>query len=159
MKKALIPILLVTHIIVGGVGFGLGIYFLPILTAPPAPSEAELVESSKSASYTATFVPELKGSDRFHWGDGDVSLSPTTITFQGELAPGPDYKLYLTKEFVETEAEFEAIKDNSPQLADIKTFDGFIADIPSGVVLEDYTTVLVWCESFGEFITAAKYRE
>jgi hypothetical protein len=24
--------------------------------------------------------------------------------------------------------------------------------------LENYNTVIVWCESFGEFITAAKYR-
>ncbi|WP_209011195.1 DM13 domain-containing protein [Labrenzia sp. PHM005] len=24
--------------------------------------------------------------------------------------------------------------------------------------IDDYTTVLVWCEAFGEFITAAKYR-
>jgi hypothetical protein len=24
--------------------------------------------------------------------------------------------------------------------------------------LKNYNTVIVWCESFGEFITAAKYR-
>jgi len=26
------------------------------------------------------------------------------------------------------------------------------------VNIEEYTTVLIWCEAFSEFITAAKYR-
>jgi hypothetical protein len=30
--------------------------------------------------------------------------------------------------------------------------------LPDGVDLADYDTVVVWCESFGEFITAASYR-
>ena len=37
-------------------------------------------------------------------------------------------------------------------------FDGFIIDIPPIVDPSAYTTVLVWCEAFGEFITAASYR-
>jgi len=35
------------------------------------------------------------------------------IVHEGKLAPGPDYKLYLTKEFVEHEDEFLPIKDAS----------------------------------------------
>ena len=34
----------------------------------------------------------------------------------------------------------------------------FILDVPAGVDLAAYTTVLVWCETFSEFITAAQYR-
>jgi hypothetical protein len=30
--------------------------------------------------------------------------------------------------------------------------------VPEGVDVEDYTTVIVWCESFSEFITAARYQ-
>jgi hypothetical protein len=40
----------------------------------------------------------------------------------------------------------------------VKTFEGFLLDIPAEVNVDDYNTVLVWCETFGEFITAAKYR-
>ena len=29
---------------------------------------------------------------------------------------------------------------------------------PPAVDIESYTTVLVWCETFGEFISAARYR-
>ena len=158
MKRALIPLLLVTHIAVGGIGFGLGIYLLPILTAQPAPSEAQLAASSKAAEFTTEFIRELKGSDRFHWGEGAVSLSSTQISFQGELAPGPDYKLYLAPKFVETEAEFEAIKNTSLLLGDIKSFDGFILNAPTPIPLSQFNTVIIWCETFGEFITAGRYR-
>ncbi|WP_420407185.1 DM13 domain-containing protein [Hoeflea sp.] len=140
------------------IGFALGIYFLPILTAPDGPDEAMLAESAQSAIYTAEFTRDLEGSDFLHWGEGTVSVSPERIAHQGKLAPGPDYKLYLVPEFVETEAQFEALREQSVRLADVKTFDGFLVDIPQSVDIEAYTTVLVWCESFGEFITAAKYR-
>jgi hypothetical protein len=40
----------------------------------------------------------------------------------------------------------------------VDTFNNFIVKLNSGVNPENYTSVIVWCESFGEFITAAKYR-
>ena len=43
-------------------------------------------------------------------------------------------------------------------MGDIKTYDGFLVSLPADVDVEAYTTVVVWCEAFGEFITAAKYR-
>jgi hypothetical protein len=158
MKARLIVLLLVTHVGVGLLGFGLGIYALPILTAPASPTKAELEQVASSPVYQAEFVRELKGSDTFHWGEGTVSISAQAISFEGELAPGPDYKLYLSPAFVETEAEFEALKGQMLRIGDIKTFQNFIVPLDSQVNPSDYTSVIVWCESFGEFITAAKYR-
>ncbi|GAA0777230.1 hypothetical protein E1180_16440 [Roseibium denhamense] len=139
-------------------GFALGIYFLPILTAPEGPDEAMLSAAANQAQYQATLTRDLAGSDLLHWGEGTISLSTTQIVHEGALSPGPDYKLYLVSEFVEDEAGFEAVKDGAVRLGDIRTFDGFIVEVPDGISLEDYTTVLVWCEAFSEFITAAKYR-
>ncbi|MBX9926928.1 MAG: DM13 domain-containing protein [Hyphomicrobiaceae bacterium] len=34
---------------------------------------------------------------------------------------------------------------------------GFIATVPAGVDVSAYDTVVVWCESFSQFITAAKH--
>ncbi|MCG8041159.1 MAG: DM13 domain-containing protein, partial [Candidatus Thiodiazotropha endolucinida] len=34
----------------------------------------------------------------------------------------------------------------------------FIVDVPSHINPSDYTSVIVWCESFGQFITSAKYK-
>lgn len=147
-----------SHGIVLLIGFALGIYLLPILTAPPSLDRAMLAETAQSALYQAEFQRDLKGSDFLHWGEGTVSVSPTRITHQGNLAPGPDYKLYLVPEFIEDEAEFLAVRDTAQRLGDIKTFDGFLIDVPATVDIEAYTTVLVWCETFDEFISAAKYR-
>jgi hypothetical protein len=76
----------------------------------------------------------------------------------GRLAPGPDYKLYLVPDFVQDEAQFLALKHTALRVGDIKTFDGFLVPLPPGVDLAASTTVLVWCEAFGQFISAAKYR-
>ena len=149
---------IITHGIMLAAGFALGIYLLPIITAPPSPDQAMLEESARSALYTAEFRRDLKGSDFLHWGEGTVSVSAERITHQGELAPGPDYKLYLVPEFVEDEDQFEAIRTSAVRIGDIKTFDGFLVEVPPSVDIESYTTVLIWCETFGAFISAARYR-
>lgn len=151
-------LLLITHGGALAIGFAAGIYFLPILTAPPSPDAAVLEASAEEAMFSAVLTRDLRGSDRLHWGEGEISLTPTQIVHQGQLAPGPDYKVYLVPEFVEHEDEFEPIRDTALQLGDVETFDGFILDLPEGVDLEAYTTVLIWCEAFSEFVTAARYR-
>jgi hypothetical protein len=147
-----------THVITLMVGVGLGIYLLPILTAPPSPDSAMLAETAKNAAYRGELTRELRGSDFLHWGEGSISLSPTRIVHEGKLAPGPDYKLYLVREYVEHEDEFLPIKDQAQLIGDVRTFDGFALDVPAGVDIEDFTTALVWCEAFGEFITSTRYR-
>lgn len=150
--------LLVSHGVVFAAGFALGIYLLPILTAPDSPDAAMLEQKAQNALFTAQFTRDLRGSDFLHWGEGKVSITDTEIVHEGSLAPGPDYKVYLVRDFVEHEDEFEPLKDPSALIGDVKTFGGFLLDIPAGININDYNTVLVWCESFGEFITAAKYR-
>ncbi len=147
-----------THGAALAVGIALGIYLLPILTAPPAPDSATLEAMAKDAVFKAEFPRELRGSDFLHWGEGTVSLTQTQIVHAGRLAPGPDYMVYLVPEFVEHEDEFLPIKSKAQVIGPVKTFEGFILDMPDGVNAEDFNTVLVWCEAFSEFITAAKYR-
>ncbi|PVV06367.1 MAG: hypothetical protein B6D77_16030 [gamma proteobacterium symbiont of Ctena orbiculata] len=158
MKFRTLVLLVATHGLVGAVGFGIGIYALPILTAPPAPSESEITAMSSTARYTAAFKRDLKDSDALHWGEGRVSVGAESITLMGKLAPGPDYKLYLSPEFVETESDFNRLKADMVRVGDVKTFENFIVDVPPGIDPGNYTSVIVWCESFGQFITSAKYR-
>lgn len=147
-----------THAVALAIGFALGIYLLPILIAPEGPDRAVLATTAQSALFKAEFSRDLKGSDFLHWGEGAVSITPDKIVHEGKLAPGPDYKLYLVKEFVEDEEQFLKVRDEAVRIGDVKTFDGFLLDVPQGVNVKSYTTVLVWCETFGEFISAAKYR-
>lgn len=151
-------VLLVSHAGVLALGFGLGVYFLPILTAPDSPDATTLAEAAGTATHRAEFRRDLAGSDRLHWGEGTISLSPDVIVHEGRLAPGPDYKLYLVPTFVEDEAQFLAIKQTALVIGDIKSFGGFMLDVPEGVDIDAYTTVLIWCEAFSEFITSAQYR-
>lgn len=149
--------MIITHAITLGVGFALGIYLLPVLTAPPAPTE-QIIRHFDSAQFTANFTKERQDSDFFHWGEGKVNISDSQISFMGELAPGPDYKLYLSPEFVETEAKFNELKPQMVQIGDVKSFTGFSLPVDSSVNIDNYNTVVVWCESFGEFITSAQYK-
>lgn len=158
MKLKTILLLAGSHLSIGILGFMLGIYLLPILIAPAAPTEIQIKETSAQAQYTGEFVKELADSDAFHWGQGIVSLSPEFITFKGSLAPGPDYKLYLATEFVETEAHFNRLKPTMLRVGEVKTFENFVVKLSGDVALSQYNTVIVWCETFGEFITAAQYR-
>ncbi len=154
--KRLLPVL--SHLFAAALGFAAGIYLLPILTAPPAPSSTDVTAAASRAEFTGEFRRDLKDSDLLHWGEGTVSVGRTAIALAGKVAPGPDYKLYLSPEFVETEADFHRLKPAMARVGDVKTFENFIVPVPGNIDPAAFNTVIVWCESFGQFITAAQYR-
>ncbi|WP_447826002.1 DM13 domain-containing protein [Aeromonas salmonicida] len=158
MKRKTMALLVGTHLLVAAAGFATGIYTLPILIAPPAPSSEAVAASQQQASFSGTFHRNLKDSDRLHWGEGKVSIGPDAVSLMGQLAPGPDYQLYLSLEFVETEADFSRLKSQMVHVGPVKTFDNFIVPLPASIDPARYTSVIVWCETFGQFITAARYR-
>ncbi len=157
MKRLLLVIVLLAAAL--SIGFIAGIYTLPILTAPNARPAAEIQSLAQSALYRGEFRRDLEDSDALHWGEGTVSVGPRTISLAGKIAPGPDYKLYLTPEFVETEADFMRVRAASARVGDVKNFENFVVAVPQTVDVSQFTTVVVWCESFSQFITAAAYRE
>ena len=152
-------LLLASHALALLVGFAAGIYALPILTAPDGPDAEQVARAAAGGMYSGVFRRDLKDSDPLHWGEGTVSVSPQQIVFTGRLAPGPDYKLYLSPEFVETEDDFKRLKPGMLRVGDVKTFDNFIVPLPAGADPARYTSVIVWCETFSQFITAAQYRD
>lgn len=151
-------LLVVSHLLFAIVGFVAGIYILPILTAPEAPSAAEIAAATNEVDFQGQFRRDLTGSDFFHWGEGTLSISRAFISLRGKIAPGPDYKLYLSPEFVETEAEFERLKPQMARVGEVKTFENFIVPVPNSIDPMAFNTAVVWCETFSEFISAAKYK-
>lgn len=152
-------LLVVSHALTLAAGFALGVYFLPILIAPPAPTATQVIAAhAGERNFQGTFRRNLKDSDALHWGEGTVVVSARSIGLTGELAPGPDYKLYLSPEFVETEAEFKRLKPGMARVGDVKTFTNFLVPVPPSIDPARYNTVIVWCETFEQFITAAKYK-
>jgi hypothetical protein len=95
-----------------------------------------------------------------HWGEGRLFLSRENLqyffTLEGEISPGPDYKLYLTPKFVEDEAGFEAIKNNSIRVADVAGHENIRIAVPTSIDPTAYAAVVIWCERFSEFITAGR---
>ena len=156
MRKFLL--LAVTHLVALGAGFALGIYVLPILVAPTAPTAEALKAATTDAAWSGSFRRDLKDSDAFHWGEGTVRVSLRNIALDGRLAPGPDYKLYLSPAFLETEDDFKRLKAQMVRVGDVKTFENFVVPVPDGVDPAQYKAVIIWCERFGQFITAAAYR-
>jgi hypothetical protein len=155
MRKLLLAL---THAAALGVGFALGVYLLPILSAPEAPPPDSIATAMRDALHRAEFRRDLEGSDALHFGEGPVSVSATAVAFRGRLAPGPAYRLYFAPRFVRSKQEFLQVKAQSVPVGDIRTFDSFLVGVPPTVDVARFDTVVVWCEAFEAFITAARYR-
>ena len=147
-----------THMAAIGVGFALGIYLLPIITAPASPSIEVVRSAASTASFTGEFRRDLEDSDALHWGEGALFISNEHVAFEGRLAPGPDYRLYLSPRFVETETAFEALKSEMAEVGAVRTFENFMIAVPETIDPADFSAAIVWCEAFGQFITAAEYK-
>ena len=140
----------------GAVGFGLGVYFLLILTAGPGLDQAAVQALATSAERRGRFVRDLPGSDVLHWAHGTITVNANKICHDGIVSPGPDYRLYLLPEFVGDDAAFLAIKAESRQIGVVKAFENFALDLPPAIDLGEYDAVVIWCEACKQFITAAR---
>ena len=96
------------------------------------------------------------GSDALHWEDGKLMINATRVWLDGEISPGPDYRLYLVDDYVDTGADFLAIKAQARQVGPIKVFTNFSLDLPADIDSNAFDAVVIWCEAFGQFITAAR---
>ena len=142
------------------IGFGLGVYFLPIIIAEKGLSEAELTALSAAADsqkvWRGVYTRDLPASDAFHWGEGRIHLTKDRVWLDGAVSPGPDYRLYLTKDIVRTKEGFETARASAVQTGPIKAFENFSLNTPDSIDISDYGAVLIWCETFSAFITAAE---
>jgi hypothetical protein len=156
LKKTLI--LLASHGMTAGLAFLIGVYTLPIIMATPDPTAGALALTIKNTRYVATISDSLQDSDWLHWGEGRFSLGDDYIVFQGKLAPGPAYRLYLSPTFIETEEDFLLQRSNMVEVGNVNSFANYILPVPTDISIEDYNSVIIWCESFNQFITAAQFR-
>ena len=88
------------------------------------------------------------------WGEGTLFLSKSRVTLDGEVSPCPDYRIYLTPHYVETEREFRRIKTHSVEIARVKGFKNFSCEIAPSIDINQFEGVLIWCERFGQYITS-----
>ncbi len=152
---------LVTGIVIGGVGgFLLGVYTLPIVVEwrLGVQERAEAPEAAERDP-RGSFDRNSPGSDPLHWGEGPVRVSEGTLVFEEavRLSPGPDYRVYLSKSFVQTREEFLGVKPEAVEIASLDVFSGPQSfPIPPEVDPDVYDNVVVWCEAFAMYIASAR---
>jgi hypothetical protein len=149
-------IFLVGGILGTGFGFALGIFFFPYLFPPP-PAAERLTETDRSALVaTGTFI-HANPSDPVHYGRGKVSVYEKTVFLEPdfEVGPGPKYHVYLVPK-----ANIRQNGDVSGtmfvDLGRLRAFKGSQRyEIPAGVDLKKYASVVIWCEAFSVLISPA----
>lgn len=154
-------------------GVALGFFFFPYVFPPPPATEqltqADLtppaVEPAQSASVPAAVAaPVATGafihanrSDPVHWGKGKVSIYQKAVFLEPdfEVGPGPAYHVYLVpKASVRTSSDMKDVM--YVDLGRLRSFKGSQRyQIPEGVDLKNYPSVIVWCERFSVLISPA----
>lgn len=151
-------LLVASHVFATLIGFAAAVLALPVVTAPPAPDATAIRANAAQAIFRGEFRRNLKGSDMLHWGEGIVAVSPRAVSLQGSISPGFNHKLFLSPEFIETKDDFVRLRKDMVPIGDVTTFENFLVEVPAHVDPAAFNTAVVWCERFGRFITAAKYR-
>ena len=84
--------------------------------------------------------------------EGFFSVLEEDTNFDTRFEEHQDFTEILEKK------EFLKIKMDSLYVGDVKTFTNFTVSSKVNLPLENYNSLIVWCESFNEFITSAKYK-
>lgn len=139
-----------------GFGFALGILAFPYIFPPP-PAAEQLTEADRSALVATGNFIHADPSDPIHYGSGKVSVYEKTVFLEAdfEVGPGPKYHVYLVPK--------ANIRQNSDvpntmfvDLGRLRAFKGSQRyEVPAGVDLRKYQSVVIWCETFGVLISPA----
>ncbi len=158
--KTLIIGILIGGILGGGAGIGIGIYLLPVIVEyQNRDKEPVEVAAATEGDLVGMFDRDSPGSDALHWGEGDLRVTEGKLIFEEnvELAPGPDYRVYLTTKFADTKEDFLQLKDKAIEVGRVKQFSGPLSfTLPDDVEPNVLDNVTVWCEAFGMYIASSR---
>jgi hypothetical protein len=150
-----LAILLIGAVLGTGFGFALGIFFFPYLFPPP-PAAERLSETDRSALVASGTFIHANPSDPVHWGRGKVSVYEKAVFLEPdfEVGPGPKYHVYLVPKA--NVRENDVAQTMFVDLGRLRSFKGSQRyEIPAGVDLAKYPSVVIWCEAFGVLISPA----
>jgi electron transfer DM13 len=139
-----------------GLGVALGFFIFPYVFPPPAASEQlSAIEGSKLVA-SGTFI-HANPSDPVHYGKGHVSVYERIVFLEAdfEVGPGPAFHVYLVPK-ASIRASSDLKDEMFVDLGGLRSFKGSQRyPIPEGVNLQDYQSVIIWCERFGVLISPA----
>ena len=139
------------------VGFAGGIFFFPYLFPPPPVNEVAAGKHVADAVAIGTFI-HADPTDPIHYGRGAVTVYDDVVQLEAdfEVGPGPKYHVYLVPLADVTPST--AVEDTMfVDLGRLKAFTGSqVYEIPAGVDLGAYQTLVIWCEQFDVLISPAR---
>jgi len=143
----------------GGAVLGVFAYPHVFLTTDRVPREKADKPPSveRKALARGTFV-QPNPSDPLHYGKGRVTLYDGQLSLEAdfEVGPGPKYHVYLVPE-AEVLPSTNVAKTMFIDLGRLRAFKGSQNyEVPAGVDLTKYASVVVWCEQFDVLISPAK---
>ena len=147
--------------IAGGVALGVFVYpylFLTDIVAnEKVPPQQQAAEAQRKVLARGTFV-HANPNDPIHYGKGRVTLYEGIVHLEPdfEVGPGPKYHVYLVPE-KEVMPSTNVEKLMFIDLGRLKAFKGSQNfEIPGGVEIAKYGSVVIWCEQFGVLISPAR---
>ena len=146
--------------IAGGVALGIFVYpyvFLAdvVATEKLAPAAAANAPARKTLA-KGTFT-HPNPSDPIHYGKGRVTVYEGLLFLEPdfEVGPGPKYHVYLVPE-KQVVASTNVARTMFVDLGRLKAFKGSQNyEVPAGIDIAKYGSVVIWCEQFGVLISPA----
>ena len=142
-----------------GTGFGvaLGFFLFPFVFPPPTAIE-QLAEADRTPLIaTGTFI-HANPSDPIHYGKGRVTVYEGLLHLEPdfEVGPGPKFHVYLVPE-KEVVSSTNVERTMFVDLGRLKAFKGSQNyEVPAGIEIAKFGSVVIWCEQFGVLISPAK---
>jgi hypothetical protein len=115
----------------------------------------QLADNERSKLIASGMFIHANTSDPVHYGKGRVSVYEHTVFLESdfEVGPGPAFHVYLVpKASIRSTSDLKDIM--FVDLGGLRAFKGsqrYV--IPAGVNLQDYQSVIIWCERFGVLIS------
>jgi hypothetical protein len=146
--------------IAGGVALGVFAYpyvFLADVVATEKVQPQPAGQPERKVLARGSFV-HVNPSDPIHYGKGKVTVYEGLLFLEPdfEVGPGPKYHVYLVPE-KEVVASTNVARTMFVDLGRLKAFKGSQNyEIPAGVEVAKFGSVVVWCEQFGVLISPAR---
>jgi hypothetical protein len=143
-------------------GFALGIFvypyvFLADIVATEKVPEKPAGQPERKVLARGTFI-HANTADPIHYGKGRVTVYDGLLHLEPdfEVGPGPKFHVYLVPE-AEVVPSTNVERTMFVDLGRLKAFKGSQNyDVPAGVELAKFGSVVIWCEQFGVLISPAK---
>jgi hypothetical protein len=141
-----------------GTGFGvaLGFFLFPFVFPPPPAAETLSASERTRIIARGTFI-HANPSDPIHYGQGDVTLYERAVFLEPnfKVGPGPKYHVYLVPK-PGIRASGDVPDTMFVDLGRLRSFEGSQKyEIPAGLDIGKYQSVVIWCEQFSVLISPA----